>query len=339
MPNHYDIVVIGASAGGVEALTNLVHYLSPDLPASIFVVIHFPSFGVSVLPQILSRSGSLPALHPEDREVIQPGRIYIAPPDHHLVLRHDHIRLSRGPRENGHRPAVDTTFRSAAQVYRNRVIGVLLSGTLDDGTAGLAWIKAVGGLAFVQDPAEALFDGMLQNAIENVPIDQVLRVSEIASCLNTLADTPVQEVEIVPDDLEKDAKIVRLDKAMRERGEQPPGTPSPLTCPECGGVLWELHDNNLIQFRCHVGHVYSLDGMLSEQAEAIEKALWSAVRILEEKAALARRLANQAHQQHRPHSENRFREQAEEAEQNAAVVRQLILQPQENSGWVDEHNA
>ncbi len=330
MQNHRDVVVIGASAGGVEALTNFVSHLSPNLPASLFVVIHFPTFGVSVLPQILSRSGSLPALHPEDGELIQQGRIYIAPPDHHLLLRQGQIRLSRGPRENGHRPAIDATFRSAAQFYKNRVIGVLLSGTLDDGTIGLGRIKSMGGLAIVQDPEEALFDGMLRNAIENVPVDQVLRVAEIASWLNEVTYTPVQEVNIMPDDPEKDASIVRQDKALRERGEQTPGTPSPLTCPECGGVLWELHDHNLIQFRCHVGHVYSLDGMLSEQAEAIEKALWSAVRILEEKAALSRRMAKQAHDQKWTHSEARFRHQAEEAERNADIVRQLIFQPQQN---------
>lgn len=332
MLNHHDIIVIGASAGGVEALANLVYHLSPELAASLFVVVHFPSFGVSVLPQILSRAGPLPAMHPQDGELIRPGCIYTAPPDHHLILQREQIHLNRGPRENGHRPAIDVTFRSAAQTYQNRVIGVLLSGTLDDGTAGLAQIKAMGGMAFVQDPNEALFDGMLRNAIERVPINQVLRVSEIASCLNTLAYIPIQEVEMMPEELEKGASIVREDKAMSERGEQAPGTPSPLTCPECGGVLWELHDNNLLQFRCHVGHVYSLDGMLSEQAEAIEKALWSAVRILEEKAALSRRMANQAHQQHRLYSENQFQEQAEEAERNAAIVRKLVLHAQSGSG-------
>jgi two-component system chemotaxis response regulator CheB len=182
-----NIIAIGASAGGVETLTRLVKQLPPELPAAILVVLHFPSYGTSVLPKILDRCHTLPALHVHGGETIQHGRIYVAPPNHHLLLHHDQIRLSLGPRENGHRPAVDTMFRSAAHAHGRRVIGVILSGMLDDGSAGLAVIKAYGGIALVQDPQEALFDGMPRSAIENVDVDAVLKLSDLAARLVILS--------------------------------------------------------------------------------------------------------------------------------------------------------
>lgn len=324
-----DIVVIGASAGGVEAISQFVKLLPSDLPAALFVVVHFPSFGISVLPQILSRAGSLPAVHPQDGEAIVPGKIYVAPPDYHLLVQRNHVRLSREPGENGHRPAIDTLFRSAARAYGRRVVGVILTGTLDDGTAGLGIIKARGGVSVVQDPEEALFDGMPRSAIENVAVDHILKLAEIASVLNEISHEPIEEGETVSGEIDREAKIVFQDKAALERGERP-GNPSPLTCPDCGGVLWELQDDNLIRFRCHVGHAYSSNSLLAEQSNSVETALWSAIRALEEKAALARRMAVQARQQNRLMSEAQFRKRAEEAEQHSALVRQVILQQSEN---------
>lgn len=324
-----NIIVIGASAGGVETLTRLVKGLPSDLPAAIFVVVHFPSFSISVLPRILTRAGSLPARHPEDKEAIELGKIYTAPPNYHLIVQRDHIRLSRDPRENGYRPAIDTLFRSAAKAYGRRVVGVILSGALDDGTAGLRIIKERGGVSVVQDPQEALFDGMPRSAIANVTVDYILRLTDIASILNEMAHDRLEEEETVPDEIDREAEIVMQDKAMLERGERP-GNPAPLTCPDCGGVLWELREGNLIRFRCHVGHAYSSDSLLEEQSDEVEKALWSAVRSLEEKAALARRMAVQAHQQNRFISEAQFRERADEAEQQSALVRRLILQQNGN---------
>jgi len=328
-----NIIVIGASAGGVETLTQLTKQLSANLSAAVFVVLHVPSFGKSVLPDILTRSGHLPALHPEDGEQIRPGHIYIAPPNYHLLVLPDRVRLSLGPRENGHRPAVDTLFRSAAQAYRQRVVGVVLSGTLDDGTAGLAMIKARGGTAIVQDPQEALFDGMPRSAIENVAVDYILTISEIAALLNQLADQSqefadpsIEESDsMTEDELEREAELVAQDKDSLERGEQP-GSASPLTCPECGGVLWELQNNNLMRFRCHTGHVYSSDSLLAEQADDVERALWSANRALEEKAALARRMAAAARDQNRTISEAHFMQRAQEAARHADLVRQVIMQ-------------
>lgn len=319
----HDIIAIGASAGGVEALTQLVKNLPGNLPAALFVVVHFPSYSISVLPKILNRSTSLTALHPKDGEAIQPGKIYIAPPDYHLIVQDGFVRLSRNPRENGFRPAVDVLFRSASRAYGRQVVGVILSGMLDDGTAGLAAIKARGGLALVQDPAEAPFEGMPRSAIEHVAVDRILKITDIASFLVQLTSEPVQEENTVSDELDKGSDIVAQEKKAWEQGQRP-NEPSSLTCPDCGGVLWELHEDKLIRFRCHVGHVYSSESLLAQQADVLDQALWSAIRALEEKAALARRMANQAQAQNRWRSENQFLERAEEAEQHAALVRQVI---------------
>jgi len=181
-----DIVVVGASAGGVEALSELVRGFPPDLDASVFVVLHLPAGGTSMLPKILERAGHLPAAHPRDGARIEHGRIYVAPPDAHLALRPGKVCLPLGPIQNGHRPAIDSLFRSAAEAYGPRVIGVLLTGTLDDGTHGLRSVKRHGGVALVQDPKQALYPGMPQSAIENVRVDQVLPLAELASAITSL---------------------------------------------------------------------------------------------------------------------------------------------------------
>jgi two-component system, chemotaxis family, protein-glutamate methylesterase/glutaminase len=324
-----DIVVIGASSGGVEALTCLVQELPSDLPAALFVVMHFSSFSQSVLPKILSRSSALPALHPEDYAAIEPGQIYVAPPDFHLVVQPGLIRLSHGARENGFRPAVDVLFRSAARAYGRRVVGVVLSGALDDGTAGLAVIKSHGGIALVQDPAEALMDGMPNNAIANVAVDHILEVKDIAACIERLAYTPIEEEAVIEhNELDREEEIVAQDKAALEKGARS-GSPSPFTCPDCGGVLWELNEGNLLRYRCHVGHAYSIESLAAEQSDSVEAALWAALRALEEKAALSRRMAFQAKQRNQPLSEAQFSSKAEEIELQAAAIRQLVLRQDE----------
>ncbi|KAM3105397.1 chemotaxis protein CheB [Phormidesmis sp. 146-33] len=325
MPNR-NIIVIGASAGGVETLTQLVSALPKDLSAVIFVTVHFPSYGTSVLPQILDRCATLPAFHPKDGDPIELGKIYVAPPDYHLVLHNHRIRLSRGPRENGHRPAIDVLFRSAAHSYGQRVVGVILSGLLDDGTAGLKVIKERGGMAIVQNPDEASFDGMVRSAIENVKVDLVLNVSDIALRLVALSQETVREDDSMSDNFEREVEVVATSKADLEQGKHPQTTPSMVTCPDCGGVLWEVKTNNLIRYRCHVGHVYSSDSLLSEQASLVETSLWSAIRALEEKAALARRMAKQARDQNRLLSEAQFLARADEAKQQADVVRRVVAE-------------
>jgi len=178
----HDIIVVGASAGGVDALTQLVRGLPADLPAAVFVVVHVPAHGPSVLPRILSRSGPLPATHPQDGQAIRTGRIYVAPPDYHLLVKNGYVRLTRGPRENKHRPSVDSLFRTAARTYGPRVVGVVLSGVLDDGTAGLAAIKLAGGIAAVQHPDDALYPGMPQSALNNVAVDHALPAANCRRC-------------------------------------------------------------------------------------------------------------------------------------------------------------
>lgn len=266
----HDIIVIGASAGGVETLTKLMHDLPTDMPAALFVVLHMPTHGTSALPAILNRAGALPAVHPHDGDPILHGRIYIAPPDYHLLIEHDTIRLSRGPRENRHRPAVDPLFRTAARFYNRRVVGVILSGTLDDGTAGLQAIKMRGGIAVVQDPEGALYPGMPKSAIENVQTDYVLPIHNIAPMLVRLAHEPIPDLPVptTSDDLEFEVEMAEFDMDAIESDERP-GTPSQYACPTCGGILWELHDGRLLRFRCRVGHAFSAQSLMAEQSDGV----------------------------------------------------------------------
>jgi two-component system chemotaxis response regulator CheB len=323
MPDH-DIVVVGASAGGVEALTNLVGSLPADLPASVFVVLHVPATGSSALPDILTRHGPLPASHARDGEPIEQRRIYVAPPDHHVLLRQGHVHLARGPRENGHRPAVDPLFRSAAREHATRVVGVVLSGALDDGTAGLLAIKSRGGVAIVQHPEEALYPGMPNNAVEHVDVDHVLPAAAIAGVLARLAAEPATESPgPAPDDMKVEVEVEGFTMQALESGN--PGRPSAFSCPDCNGVLWEIQDGGLVRFRCRVGHAWSPESLLTQQSEALEAALWVALRSLEERAALARRLAEPARRRGHRITATRFQEQAQEAQQAARLVRRLLL--------------
>jgi two-component system, chemotaxis family, protein-glutamate methylesterase/glutaminase len=322
-----DIVVIGASSGGLEALLEIVRRLPPDLPAALFIVTHVPSQGRSYLPEILSRSCPLPATHAEDQEKIEPGRIYVAPPDFHLLLRKDHVRIVRGPTENNHRPAIDPLFRTAARAFGPRVVGIVLSGSLDDGTAGLFAIKARGGITVVQDPADALFPDMPRNALAAVPVDYCLAKSAISQVI----------VELTQQRTDRGATMVQnsygLDKEIELEAmngetisdEDRPGSPSTYGCPDCGGVLWELHEDKLLRFRCRVGHAYSAEGLLGTQGESLDAALWSAFRTLQENAALARRLAARARANKHEQVAEKFATKSRVAEEQAALIRNLLL--------------
>lgn len=330
MPGH-NIIVIGASAGGVEALTQLVAGLPPDLPAALLIVIHVPAQAKSILPHILTRCGPLHAAHATDNEPIVHGRIYVAPPDHHLLVKRGYIRLVQGPKENSVRPAVDPLFRTAAKAYSSRVVGVVLSGTLDDGTAGLIDVKRQGGVAVVQNPDDALFSGMPKSAIENVDVDHILPVSAIAPILVHLAHKPVTEegANTMPSDSEMEIEpdIVELDGAgIRSRGAL--GTTSAFTCPDCGGNLFQLHERNLLQYRCRVGHAFSGATLLAGQSEAQEEALWAAIRSLEERAELLLQLAKSARSSNRNRSAQRFEAQVQEIQQRADLIRQTLFQGQ-----------
>jgi two-component system chemotaxis response regulator CheB len=322
----HDIIVIGASAGGVEALVQLVRGLPADLPAALFVVLHTPSTGTSALPNILGRAGPFEAVHPKDGSPIETGQIYVAPPDHHLLVKHGYVRVTAGPREHGSRPAVDPLFRTAALAYGRRVIGVVLSGNLDDGTIGLAAIKARGGLAVVQDPDDALYPGMPESAIQHVLVDHVVTIADMPPLLERLARTPIppQGADLVSEEMEIEADIAELDPAALN-GADRPGNPSGFGCPECGGALFVLSTGDLIHFRCRVGHAWSPDSLLAQQDHQLETALWTALRALEENAALSLQLASRFRERGSITSAARFEERAIEARRNAEVVRRVLL--------------
>jgi two-component system, chemotaxis family, protein-glutamate methylesterase/glutaminase len=286
-----DVIVIGASAGGVQALQSLVAQLPPELPASILVVLHLMSSGTSVLHSILDRAGPLSVSQGEDGRPLERGHIYVAPPDHHMLLRGPRIHLTSGPRENGHRPAIDPLFRSAGRAYGPRAIGVILSGNLDDGTDGLRLIKERGGATVVQDPRDAAYRDMPANAIESVGPDRVVPLGRLGAALCELLDTPID----LPLTGVADPGSQQIDLVEAEYGsEDPVGDPTLLTCPDCGGVMLERNDGGVIRFACQVGHAYSPESFDEQQGEALEHALWNAIRTLEERSDLLQRLSRRA---------------------------------------------
>jgi two-component system chemotaxis response regulator CheB len=321
----HDLIVIGASAGGLQALQEIIGGLPKDLPAAVLVVVHTAPTGSGMLPQILGRVSQLPIAFAKDGDAIEHSRIYVAPPDHHLLIKSTSICLTRGPKENGFRPAVDPLFRTAARAYGPRVIGVILSGGLDDGTLGLAIIKQFGGVAVVQDPDEAMAPGMPASAIQNVQIDHVLEVAQMPRVLSELAQQPVPEgLDPMTHPQGEDPDIAELGAAsLLDRSR--PYPPSEFTCPQCGGALWELRDGNVPRFRCHVGHGYTGQSLIAEQTDEVEAALWTALRALEENAALQRRLAERARQGNWPLVEKSYREAASNAESRAAVIRKVLV--------------
>lgn len=320
-----DIIVVAASAGGVEALQSLARTLPSDFPASIFVTLHFPQHGFSVLPRILSRAGAIPAVHAADGESIVGGRIYVAPPDNHLLLTPTRLRLVRGPKENGNRPAADPMFRSAAVAFGPRVIGVVLTGNLDDGTAGLAAVKRGGGLALVEDPETALFPSMPRSALDNVRVDRVAPIRHVARVLLEMIDEPIPvDVLVSRRDLEETALAAGNLEAMSHAEARHPGTVSSFSCPDCGGVLWELHDDRFVRYRCRVGHAWTGATLLGEQQRKLEEALWVALRSLEESASLARQIAARQRSRGADTLASRFEAQAESVETRAGVVRAVL---------------
>jgi two-component system chemotaxis response regulator CheB len=259
-------------------------------------------------------------------EEIRLGRIYVAPPDQHMLIHQGVIRLSRGPRENGFRPAIDPLFRSAARWYGSRVVGVILSGTLDDGTAGLVAIKERGGIAVVQDPDNALFPGMPRNAIDAVKVDHVLSASGISDLLTKLVrQNPIGEANPpMPHDMPLESAMAEFDLEAIQ-GPERPGTPSAYACPDCAGVLWEIQDGEVIRFRCRVGHAWSPTSLLAAQSKNLEIALWTAFRALEERAALATRMAERSRVRGRAGAASRFEAQAREAKERAASIRSVLV--------------
>lgn len=328
MPGH-EIIVIGASAGGIEAMTKIAPDLPATIPAAIFVVQHIPATGPSMLPEILRRAGALPARHPADGDAIEHGWIYVAPPDHHMLIEPGHIHVVRGPKENGFRPAIDATFRTAARAYGPRVAGVVLTGMLDDGTAGLLAIKRRRGVAIVQAPADAPFPSMPASAMRYVEVDAALALVDIPPLLVRLAhQQPDPESEVpMSEQLDLEAGISEMDREAIERADTL-AKPAPFSCPDCGGVLAEFYDGDLLRFRCQVGHAFSQESLLACQTETLDRDLWAAFRSLDERATLARRLARDAQRFNDSVGERRFAQLIEQAEWQKQRLRQALLKEQ-----------
>lgn len=338
-------VAVGASAGGVEALTRLFRALPPGMPTPVFVVLHISPAGRSLLAPILARVTSARVVAAEDGMEVQEGAVYVAPPDRHLTVDGDRVRLTRQPRENGHRPSIDVTFRSIASAFGAGAIGVVLSGTRDDGSAGLRAIKEAGGLAFVQDPADAHYNAMPKNALGAVTPDAVLPVEQLAQRLVDVCSAKVPKNPIALNSQSSDPPRELSDPPRESRD---PADPAPqltgssgreagsasgaaiasrFTCPDCGGVLFETAENGIERFRCSVGHVYSADSLDEEQERALEGALWEAVRSLEDRAMMLRRLEAMAGERRQQSLQDGFGQRAADMLERSRTIRQVIERP------------
>jgi two-component system chemotaxis response regulator CheB len=323
-----NIIVIGASAGGFEAMKRLVADLPADMDVSIFIVWHMSPDVHGVLPTVLNRTSKLLAAHAYDGETIVPGRIYVAPPDHHLLIEKDKMRITRGPKENRFRPAVDPLFRSAAYAYGTQVIGVILSGALDDGTAGLWTIKHKGGLAVVQEPMDAEVPSMPESALREVKVDHRVPMSEMAALLIKLASEQVSSGNngMAMEEhkrTELEIRIAAEDNAF-EHGIMKYGELTPYTCPDCHGVLSALKDGTRTRFRCHTGHAFSADSLLATITENIEESLWSAIRGVEESVMLLNHIGDHFAEMGQTKLAAMYFKKANEAEQRSHLVRQAV---------------
>ncbi|MGY1704655.1 chemotaxis protein CheB [Geodermatophilus sp. SYSU D00697] len=320
-----DLVVIGASAGGVEALRELLAGLPAGLPAAVLVVLHMPPSSRSALPEILDRVATLPVRAARQDAPLERGTVTVCVPDHHLMVVDGRVALTRGPRENGHRPAVDVLFRSTARTAGPRVVGVVLSGALDDGTAGMVSIRARGGVGVVQHPADAMYASMPQHALEVAGAEYAVPVAEMGALLGRLV---TEEVEV--DDVQPPTELMETETAMAEldgdafEDAERPGVPSGFGCPSCHGALFSITEGAMERYRCRVGHAWSPEALAQEQSQALEGALWMALRGLEERAALSLHMGRRAAERGHSHSERRFRQRHDEAQDAAALLRGLL---------------
>lgn len=317
-------VFIGASAGGIETLVELLSQLPPDLPAPVLVVLHISPRGKDMLASILDRAGPLRAVTATDGQRLEPGVVYIAPRDRHMLALPGSVALSDGPAEHGVRPAIDPLFRSAARAYRAGAVGVVLSGMLHDGTSGLVEIRRQGGHALVQDPTEALYPQMPTSAIAHVDVDWVLPVAGLAAKIEELLRDPQARAPSAG----TSAPHPRPDG---DDGQPTPGMRTDLTCPVCRAPLWETARRGQVTYRCHAGHEFSVAGLLTAQEEDLDDALWRPVRLLHQQAALQQRLSAQAHAQGRERSARYFEAQAEASIALADKMRSMLATDQERT--------
>lgn len=334
MNEHTQIVVVGSSAGGIESLVALVRGLPEDIDASIFIVQHLSPNYRSELPSILQQHSRLPIRHPDDGDPIAPRTIYVAPPDHHLLVDTDQILVKRGPKENRFRPSIDALFRSAAYSYRSRVVGIVLSGALDDGTSGLWSVKRLGGITMVQSPTDAAFDSMPLSALDQVDVDYCLAAQDMGMRLARL-EMPVHqaEAELMPA-LERaglETSIAGDGDAFR-KGIMNAGKLTPFTCPECQGVLVQIDEDGISRYRCHTGHGYTRAALLSEVVEKVEETYWISMRSLEEAAMLLEHTAASLEKEGKGSAAELFRQEAGVATAESRELRETLLRRKRFTG-------
>jgi two-component system chemotaxis response regulator CheB len=312
----YRVVGIGASAGGVDALIKVMEGLDSSLDAAVCVVLHVAATGKSLLPSILDRYTELPVAMAVDGERLVAGRVYVAPPDRHLLVADGRVSLTRGPKENGVRPAVDAMLRSLAASVGPGAIAVVLSGALGDGSNGALAVARAGGSVIVQDPEDAVVPSMPERALEAVgDVDSVLPATEIGREIARIANGGAG--------IEEHGMLASLQDPIEESRHRPDGPATGFTCPECSGALWELEEGGLVRYRCRIGHAYSEDAMLLEQGSSVEAALWAALEVLEERAEFLRRMAGRRAREH-PRMRARLEAGAADALERAEQIRRAL---------------
>jgi two-component system chemotaxis response regulator CheB len=321
-----DIIVIGASAGGLQVLRNLLGQLPADFPASIFVVWHLSRDFPSQLAQILGQATSLPVTQAVDGDAILPGHVYVARPDHHLLVGPEQVQVTRGPTENRFRPSIDVLFRSAALVYGPRVASIVLSGALDDGASGSFAVKERGGITIVQDPVDATYFDMPVHTMKMVQVDHILPVAEMGQLLSRLASEDATEREVAPpsEQMEIEVAIARGENTFQD-GAVTLGEPSHYTCPECHGTLNQIKEGPTTRFRCHAGHAYSLDTLLSFVTLSVEDAMWNTIRVLEESALVLQQMGRQQEALGAGDQAQIYYQKAQQAVHQSQRVRELVL--------------
>lgn len=324
-----DIIVVGASAGGVPALIELVRNFPPGLKASVFVVLHVSPHLPSQLPQIITRSGYLKAVHPRDDQVMEQGMIYVAPPNHHMLLEDNRILIKKGPKENRFRPSIDALFRSAAYTFKTRAIGIILSGMLDDGTSGMWSVKRMGGLAIIQAPDDAIYSSMPNSVVEYVDADYTVPVSEMAGLIQQLISEPAPEKPEMDQDeirrVETEIQIAAQKNAF-EMGLQDMGQRSLLTCPECNGSLVQFKEGKRTRYRCHTGHAFTQNSLMGNVSKAIEDKLWQTVRSLEELIIILEEMAKQYEQSGQLAQADQFYKKVQKIRKKAARLHEYIFE-------------
>ncbi len=334
MSSKRNVVVIGASAGGMETLVRLLRNISNDISASIFIVQHVGRNSILQFDHILDQAGPLPVSFGKDGERFKPGHVYLAPPDHHLLISKQSIRITHGPRENRSRPAIDPLFRSAAVFHGTRAIGVVLTGTLDDGTAGLLAIKRCGGIAVVQDPSDALFSEMPDSALEYVNVDYSVDLDSMPDLLLRLSEEQAGPPVTPPNDLVREAMM-----AEAESGDQPDtealGHLSSFVCPECNGPLWRIDAESHERYRCHTGHAFTARALNDELMDVTERALWVALQNLESRIRMLERLAKDQRNLGRNYSGSMFADQANELRDHSQIIRNLLQQSDSTNAATD----